>query len=224
MTTVTQSGITPVNHKREEEKMKLLTSTIILLCMLAQTGHAAVTLDGSEKLSIGAEIASAAYVGTTNVGQSQGVGVIGAYKIDPKIAIQFDMFFSNHVTTYQFWSWYGPYNQLVNSNSVALTAGPIYRASGKKFSPIIGGLVSYQHDYNNIPNPYVYGQRPTYDVDSLYFGPVVGLDYEITRDISIGLDLRYMFNAGSSSNLPAPYDSNLDQNYYMAGVNLKFNF
>lgn len=205
--------------------MKFVTFLVCLLSQyaLADSISAPFSLEASQKLSIGAEVASASYIGSQNVGESTGVGVLGSYKLNPNFAIQGDMYFSNHVTTYQFWTWYGPYNQLINSNSVALSIGPVYRPTSKKLSPLIGALLSYNHDYDNIPNPYQYGSQTIYGVDSLYTGPMVGLEYRITNDIAIGMDIRYMMNLVSSSNLPAPY-SGQTPNYYQAGLNLKFSF
>lgn len=201
--------------------------SIVIFFISFQAGAASSTgysIQGSQRLSIGAEVGAASPIGYSNSSESDGLGVLGSYKLDPNWSIQGDMFFSSHKTTYQFYSWYGPYSQSINSNSVALTVGPVYRPTSRRFSPVLGALASYQHDYSNVSNTYSYGQQPSYGSDSLYAGPMAGLEYRITRDITIGLDVRYMLNLASRTDLPQPYNTNANQNYYMAGVNLKFSF
>lgn len=201
----------------------------MIVCLLSLdakaegTVSAPLSLSGSDKLSIGAELGATTTLGSQVVGDSQGAGVLGSYKLDPNWSVQGDMFFSSRTNNYRFYSWYGPYNQQLNSNSVTLTLGPVYRPTSRRFSPLIGFLGSYEHDYYSLQN-YCY-ERLAYSQDSLFVGPMVGLEYRITRDVTIGAELRYMMNVVTSNNLPAPYNTtNGSLNYYMAGINVKFNF
>lgn len=203
------------------------------------------------KFSGGIELGVGAFPGASNVSGMNEVGLVGDYKLDSHWGLEGRMAFSQFSLTnpyyYSGWNgwrgdwddWYRYYypsyavygGQTVNFSQVDLTFGPTYRFLTGRFSPVVGGLVGYIHRYYSAPTSVGYNYyQPGFSgsSDSLAVGALVGVDYKLTKELSIGADLRYMvpFAYGTNSGYYYPATSSpLESlNYYTTTVNLKFSF
>lgn len=203
------------------------------------------------KLRGGVELGTGNFMGGTSLSSINGLGILGDYKLDRKWSAEARMFFSQYSLSqpyyYSAWggwngdwdNWYRGYwnryqlgSNTVGFNQVDLSIGPNYRLLSSRFSPVFGAFVQYSHKYYSVPStPSVYyGYYNTGyggSSDSVALGALVGVEYQLDKDISIGADLRFVMPIGSTSastyypGTPQSIDS---LNYYIGSVNLKFGF
>lgn len=182
------------------------------LAQPAPSGNSATHWHITKPLAVefGAELgAGALFSDYSHTGTVTGIGLLGNYKLDPHWSLTGEAFFANYGWQsfgYQYAGWgrYYYYETDYNTNEFDLEAGPRYRFSTGKVSPVIGGVLGYAHRYiaNYGYGPgYYYNPNPVgFSSDSLGVGPLLGVDFKVTKDVALGLDWRYLFTDSSSPN------------------------
>ena len=193
-----------------------------------------VSLRPSPKFKMGVDLEFGNFVGGQGLSSLAGVGFLGDYKLDRHWGLEGRLaFLTFDLSTpyyYSGWGWGRPcysYAETVTYNQVEATFGPTYRILTGKFSPVLGAMLGYTHRYFTQPT---YGYSTvgySGNSDSLSVGGLVGLDYQVTKEFSIGADLRYMVPVSYSANsyyYPSTRSPVEGLNYYVGSINLKFIF
>lgn len=163
---------------------------------------------------MGIELVSGNY-SSPQLSAPTGLGIIYDYKINSTLLLDSRATFTSYGFTggYYVTSWYGTYyNQAdFNYSQVDISSGPIYRPLNKRLSPVVGIVLDYGHRYAQANQ-----QGYTYQVyglpnDSFSAGPLVGLDLRLTKDMCLGLDLRYLVPAQGPQ-------------FYYESLSMKFSF
>jgi hypothetical protein len=103
-----------------------------------------------------------------------------------------------------------------------------YQLLGGFVRPILGGLVSYSYRNYSATTPTTYGAAGTEFGTShaIDLGVIAGVDLEFTEKMSIGVDMKYMFNMSSRIDGSSVAGAALPEKsqYYITGLVARVNF
>lgn len=114
------------------------------------------------------------------------------------------------------------YPRITEMNQYSLGALVKYQLMGGTFRPVVGGIVAY--NYRTFSDKQLGFDNNDASSNALDAGLLVGLDFEISKKTSIGLNYRYMFNVYNRENTPG-LQTRFAQSVYNSGTPIeKFNY
>ena len=135
-------------------------------------------------------------------------------RIEDRFLVEAGFMYSNFKLNKQT----GYYNPYTGQFTAEVTEVDQYSVSGvAKYSLFTGILrpffgLAMAYNYRNYTDTQFLLGSNTANTQSLDWGPTLGAEFEMSKDYSLGVDFKYMWNLSSRSN--SQYDSYRNQNYY----------
>jgi len=161
----------------------------------------------------------------------------GNYSLGAAFGTRFDYFMIEGGFVYSNYSILGAryvgYNNLVYAADFEMNQYQGYMAAkyqllGGMVRPVIGGLAAYSYRSYNSTTATVYGASGTEFGKShaIDLGIVAGVDFEFTEKMSLGVDMKYLFNMSSRIDGSTVSGSAIPekQQYYITGLSARVNF
>lgn len=183
---------------------------------------------------MGGLIGAADYVDAYNVENDLSAGVVVGGEVSPRVIVEGAFIYSKSYVDDSYWADAFPLWKRMDQYNWQL-ALKYSLLENRMIRPLVGGVVSYTYrKYTDIEEEHWHGE----DVEegtsnSIDFGVVLGLDFNISEDLSIGVDYRYMYNLTSNNDSKYLddgfyYDEDEepleDMNYSLLSVSAKFRF
>lgn len=184
------------------------------------------------RFSVGGSLLSLDYADAYNVNSDFGAGVSVGWEGPNRLGVEAAFTYSQHTIdeSYSLYKQVDQYNWSVTAR---------YSFLPWKVTPVVGAIASYtRRDYTDM---YSWGYssvagRQSASSDSIDAGLLLGVDFNASKNITLGVEYRYMTNMNSKYSDPesfnrSVYDSNNkyyqtleDIDYDMIGFNMKFLF
>ncbi|MEK6554975.1 MAG: outer membrane beta-barrel protein, partial [Bdellovibrionota bacterium] len=184
------------------------------------------------RFSVGGSLLSLDYADAYNVSSDFGAGVSVGWEGPNRLGVEAAFIYSQHTIdeSYSLYKQVDQYNWSVTAR---------YSFLPWKVTPVVGAIASYtRRDYTDM---YSWGYssvagRQSASSDSIDAGLLLGVDFNASKNITLGVEYRYMTNMNSKYSDPesfnrSVYDSNNkyyqtleDIDYDMIGFNMKFLF
>ena len=161
----------------------------------------------------------------------------GNYSLGAAFGTRFDYFMIEGGFVYSNYSILGAryvgYNNMVyladfEMNQYQGYIAAKYQLLGGMVRPVVGGLAAYSYRSYNSSTATVYGPSGTEFGKShaIDLGIVAGVDFEFTEKMSLGVDMKYMFNMSSRIDGSTVSGSAVPekQQYYLTGLSARVNF
>ena len=135
-------------------------------------------------------------------------------RIEDRFLVEAGFMYSNFKLNKQT----GYYNPYTGQFTAEVTEVDQYSVSGvAKYSLFTGILrpffgLAMAYNYRNYTDTQFLLGSNTANTQSLDWGPTLGAEFEMSKDYSLGVDFKYMWNLSSRSN--SQYDNYRNQNYY----------
>lgn len=155
--------------------------------------------------SVGGVLSTLDYPDAVNVGSDFGAGIVVNWMTDDHLGIEFSAVFSQATIDESF----SVFKEVNQSNwSVA----PKYFFFDRAFTPVVGGIVSYTHrEYRKM---YQWGYSVTglgndATTDSLDIGLLVGVQFNANKNLSFGIDYRWLTNVETRYSEPRAFNRSI---------------
>ncbi len=135
-------------------------------------------------------------------------------RIEDRFMVEAGFMYSNFKLNKQS-GYYNPYTGQFTSE---VTEVDQYSVSGVAKYSLFSGILrpffglAMAYNYRNYTDTQFLLGSNTANTQSLDWGPTLGAEFEMSKDYSLGVDFKYMWNLSSRSN--SQYDSYRNQNYY----------
>lgn len=178
---------------------------------------------------IGGLIGGAGYPELYNVDGDVSAGVVAGARVAPQVYVEGSFLYSRYYLSQNYWNSLYGYWERINQYNIQLAVK--YALMESRFTPTIGGALSYTRRTYSLPDPFGQfddnGSSTSFD-----FGLVVGLDFMLSKNVAIGADFRYMINLTASEEsefLSRQYrasgvQSIEESDYFILGGNIKLLF
>ncbi|MCB0392453.1 MAG: porin family protein [Bdellovibrionales bacterium] len=172
---------------------------------------------------ISGTIGLAEYQNAINVESNEAMGISIGTRLDEKFIVEGTFLYSNHYVDQvnNSYSTYFVYDDLDQYNFIAAAK---YAPQFGRFSPFIGGLVSYTHrKYTEVNYDNYYSRTSSQiseesETDSFDWGLTLGVDVHLGDNFIIGAEYRYITNLTTKSDSRFLNDY---YNYYNVGTPLE---
>ena len=131
-----------------------------------------------------------------NVNSSMGYGVaIGTVTPDRIVAEGFFMYGSYELERLYWNSYASPYPLIVDMRQYNIGGAVKYSVLPGRFRPLVGAVMSYTR------RVYSFDQYEFRTSDAVDIGALFGADLQVSENLAVGVDFRYMTNVGYKQNL-----------------------
>jgi opacity protein-like surface antigen len=184
------------------------------------------------RFSVGGSLLSLDYPDSFNTQSDFGAGVSFGWEGPNRIGIEASLVYSSHTIdeSYSFYKQVDQYNWMVTAR---------YSVLPTKITPVVGAIASYtRREYTDMYaagfSNFTGGQSAS--SDAIDAGVLVGVDFSASKNITLGLEYRFMTNLNSRYDNPEAFNRSIyqsnnkfyqtleDIDYDLLGFSMKFLF
>ena len=181
--------------------------------------HKPVYKDEKENFAVSLNLGAGSYPGVDNIESQYAAGASFAVYYDYGLILELNYTNSN----YKVFTPIDPFNR-VDLDQHAIAANVKYRIFDGRFSPTIGGLISYTRRNYTLDYPTCgnfcfnsLGNGTEASSSAIDIGFILGGDINVSERVSLGVDMKYIFNL--TNQIDNQYQNAFTRNntYYLGG-------
>lgn len=163
------------------------------------------------KFSVGGVLSTLSYPDAFNTNSDFGAGVSFGWQGPNRLGVEGTFMYSQHTIDDSYWL----YKNVDQQNWMVAAR---YNVLAGSISPVVGALVSYTHrEYTDMYDNGYGGsfQGPnSANSDSIDVGLILGVEFQASKNITLGVDYRYITNMTTRYSDPDVFNRSVYQSYY----------